>query len=190
MQSGDVAALEKAIEAAKQVKGVDVAAAEKKLAELRAAAQKKAAEQQLSAAVQSGDVAALEKAIEAAKRVKGVDVAVAEKKLAELQPSAVPRPSDEAVRRLLRKVGMGSLEEAVGAKELQWYSKNLDAEDAKVVAYIVTTSGSLATLSLMVNKIGDAGANRICDRFGASVADVVALEVELRQRAAGADGAS
>ena len=83
--------------------------------------------------------------------------------------AALPsRPSDAAVQRLLGKVGVGSLEEAVGATELKWHRKGLDAEDAKVVAYVVGASGSLAELDLRGNKIGAAGAKAIADAIGAS----------------------
>ena len=146
-----------------------MAAAMKKRDELRATAKKKEAEKQLSAAMQSGDVAALEKAIAAAKAIAGVDVAAAQKKLAELRPPAVPRPPDAAVRRLLGKVGVGSLEEAVCAKELHWEFKGLDDEDAKVVAYMVATSGSLTGLHLRNNYgIGDVGAKAIAEALRAN----------------------
>ena len=77
---------------------------------------------------------------------------------AAVPPAAPSRPSDAAVQRLLVKVGMGSFEEAVGARELQWIRNDLDAEDAKVVAYVVAVSGSLVTLYLNDNKIGGEGA--------------------------------
>ena len=45
-------------------------------------------------------------------------------------------PPDEAVRKLLSKVG-GTLQQALDSRELKWSSKELDADDAKVVAYVV-----------------------------------------------------
>ena len=91
-------------------------------------------------------------------------VAPAEAKLRALEAKAqkgkVARPSDAAVQRLLEKVGVGSLEEAVGAETLAWNGRGLDDEDAKVVAYVVATSGSLTVLGLGGNTIGDVGAKR------------------------------
>ena len=63
---------------------------------------------------------------------------------------------------------MGSLEEAVGAKRLEWYGKGLDDEDAKVVAYVVAASGSMAILVLTDNSIGDVGAKAIAEAVRSS----------------------
>ena len=62
-------------------------------------------------------------------------------------PASVPppRPSDAALCALLEKVG-GTFEQAVHARELDWENKNLNADDAKVVAYVVAVNSSLATL--------------------------------------------
>ena len=69
-------------------------------------------------------------------------------------PASVPppRPSDAALCALLEKVG-GTFEQAVhareldwGARELGWGPKKLNADDAKVVAYVVAVSSSLVTL--------------------------------------------
>ena len=46
---------------------------------------------------------------------------------------------------MLEKVG-GTFEQAVHARELNWSGKSLNAEDAKVVAYVVAVSSSLVTL--------------------------------------------
>ena len=81
---------------------------------------------------------------------------------------APPRPSDAAARQLLGKVGMGSLEEAVGARELAWGAKQLDDADAKVVAYVVAASSSMATLNLGGNSIGDEGAKAIAEAVSVS----------------------
>jgi len=89
------------------------------------------------------------------------------------QPAARPfnvitRPSDAAVRRLLKKVGMQSLEEAVGATRLQWCNKNLDTEDARVVAHVVAGSRSLTSLALYTNHIGDEGVAALAAGVAAS----------------------
>ena len=62
-------------------------------------------------------------------------------------PASVPppRPSDAALCALLEKVG-GTFEQAVHARELDWGNKNLNADDAKVVAYVVAVNSSLVTL--------------------------------------------
>ena len=63
-------------------------------------------------------------------------------------PASVPppKPSDAALCALLEKVG-GTFEQAVHARELgDWNGKNLNADDAKVVAYVVAVSSSLVTL--------------------------------------------
>ena len=46
---------------------------------------------------------------------------------------------------MLKKVG-GTFEQAVQARELNWSGKNLNADDAKVVTYVVAVSSSLVTL--------------------------------------------
>lgn len=89
------------------------------------------------------------------------------------QPAARPfdalaRPSDAAVRRLLEKVGMQSLEEAVCATRLQWFKKNLDNEDAQVVAHVVAGSLSLTSLALYTNQIGDEGVKALAAGVAAS----------------------
>ena len=72
-------------------------------------------------------------------------------------------PSDAAVQRLLKKVGLDSLEEALSANELDWSCKNLTADDAKVVAYVVAYSSSLTSLSLSFNDIGAEGGAAIVE---------------------------
>ena len=71
-------------------------------------------------------------------------------------------PPDEAVRKLLSKVG-GTLQQALDSRELKWSSKELDADDAKVVAYVVAASTVLQKLVLGANTIGDAGAAAIAE---------------------------
>ena len=51
---------------------------------------------------------------------------------------------------------------------LLWHDKGLDDEDAKVVAYVVATSGSMATLYLYQNQIGDVGAKAIAEAVKSS----------------------
>ena len=60
---------------------------------------------------------------------------------------AAKKPSDAAIQRLFGKVG-GSLEQALTQSTLNWYSKSLDDEDAKVVAYVVAASAPLKELYL------------------------------------------
>ena len=81
---------------------------------------------------------------------------------------AFVRPSDAAVWRLLKKVGMQSLEEAVHATRLQWYNKNLDDDDAKVVAHVVAVSRSLTSLVLYTNTIGDEGVKALAAGLAAN----------------------
>ena len=73
-------------------------------------------------------------------------------------------PPDEAVRKLLSKVG-GTLQQALDSRELKWSSKELDADDAKVVAYVVAASTVLQKLVLGANTIGDV-CRHIIRRFG------------------------
>ena len=76
-------------------------------------------------------------------------------------------PTDEAVSKLLSKVG-GTLEQALNSQELKWSSKRLDADDAHVVAYVVSFSTVLQKLVLGANSIGDAGASSIAEANSAS----------------------
>merc|ERR1711957_691191 len=57
----------------------------------------------------------------------------------------------------------GTLKQAVDSEHLDWSGTGLDSDDAKVVAHVVAVSGSLMTLLLNGNKIGDAGAVAIAD---------------------------
>jgi len=79
---------------------------------------------------------------------------------------APPKPSDAAVRRLLQKVGLQSLEQATTAERLDWSRKNLDAEDAKVVAYVVAVSGALKTLYVDGALLQHAGLVAACKAKG------------------------
>ena len=88
----------------------------------------------------------------------------------------VAPPSHAAVRKLLSKVGgrlgaqaglqqgwEGWLKQAVDSEHLDWSGTGLDSDDAKVVAHVVAVSGSLTTLWLAGNKIGNAGAAAIAE---------------------------
>ena len=56
-----------------------------------------------------------------------------------------PRPSDGVIARCFAKVG-GSLEEALRETVLEWQGKDLDDEDARVVAYVMASSAVLTVL--------------------------------------------
>ena len=77
-------------------------------------------------------------------------------------PRPVAPPSDAAVLKLLSKVG-GTLEQAVDSELIDWSGKGLDSDDARVVAHVVAMSGSLTTLILGYNLIGDTGAAAIAE---------------------------
>jgi eukaryotic-like serine/threonine-protein kinase len=59
--------------------------------------------------------------------------------------AGIETPSGAAIKKLFGKVG-GSLEAALECEQLRWAGKSVDAEDAAVVAYILSVSGALKTL--------------------------------------------
>ena len=63
----------------------------------------------------------------------------------QLVAPTVPKPSSQAIFLFFKKA-RGNLDRALQATELDWSSKRLDDEDAKVAAYVIASNGSLNTL--------------------------------------------
>jgi hypothetical protein len=80
-------------------------------------------------------------------------------------------PSEAAVRTFLSKVQplpvvpgkQLTFEQVLKADGLSYYSKRLDTEDAKVLAYVVCVSTVLVKLYIGANSIGDAGAAALAE---------------------------
>ena len=97
-----------------------------------------------------------------------------------LEPAArlTEPPSEAAVRKFLSRVQpvpsssrwevahpqkQLTLEQVLKADGLSYYSKRLDTEDAKVLAYVVSVSKVLVKLYIGANSIGDAGAAALAE---------------------------